>query len=378
MNILRLLLLASSTIALLPACSSSSPSMPPPGGGGGGGSGGGGGGGQSTTELRASWKPTPGWALRALAAASTGKEAAVAYAEENAGGTQTVLKLQRLDGAGAVRGPAIDLGDTSLGVYDRLTLATDGDSYLACWGGDDVQITCAVAPVGEGPASAALSVAGAGPSLVYGSGSFALAYALPGQLAVTRVAGDGSAVGPTATFDAPAIEGMSGRALLAARKDGFVLAGGDNVRVHTLDSALSPVGDPIDLGVLLWMHAAIAASDTDAVVSLAKPYGGLVFVVADGAVKSPPELVGGYKGGLNTAVIADGDAYGFLSADDESGLHYSTIVHGSLIEAKETLVPEHGRFDQGYLALVRVQGETLFVATPGFENGIVVARVQRN
>lgn len=370
MNMTRLLL-ASSMLALLPACAS--PTTPPPGGGETTT-------GQTTAEVTASWKPVSGTTLVALAAASTGNEGAVAYAELAGAGEDgvrtTVFKLQRLDAAGAVRGPAVELGSIHSNDSGSLTLATDGDAYLACWGYED-QIACATAPVGEGPASAALSVAGVGPALAYGSGTFALAYALPGQLAVTRVASDGSAVGAPAMFDAPASDDVPGRALLAASKDGFVLAGGENVRVQALDSAFSPVAPPVDLGVTLWFFAALATSGSDTVISLSKPYGGHLFVVEGGAVTSSRELDGGGKSGLNAAVAVDGDGYGFLSADDLGGLHYSTIVEGALIESKETLASEYGNYDGRDLALLRMQGEMFLVATPGYEGEILVARMHR-
>ncbi|APR86331.1 Hypothetical protein A7982_11680 [Minicystis rosea] len=352
-----------STIALLSACASPSKSSP--------------GEGPITTDLETSWKPTSGWNLGAIAAASTDEEGAVAYAESDTGSPHTVFKLQRLDGAGAVRGPAIELGAVDARVRGRLTLATDGDVYLACWEHDEEKIACATAPVGEGPATAALSVAGVGPSLAYGSGTFALAYTLPGQLAITRVASNGSAVGNTATFDAAMNDDWTSRALLAATKDGFLLAGGEHVRVHTLDSAFSPVEPPLDLDASLWAHAAIATSENDAVISLSKPYGSLLFVVDDGAVTKSQELSGGSKEGLNAVVAGDGSSYAFLSADLDDGLHYGTIVQGELTPSTQTLESARGRYDAGSLALLRMHGEMFLVATPGFQSEVIVARVHR-
>jgi hypothetical protein len=376
MNLLHLLL-ASSTLALLSACTS--PVDSPPGNDP-----------QPTGDDPApttspgntmTLQAPQGWTLGALAAASAGDEGAIAYAESDGGDAdgvvKTLLKLQRLDVTGAARGAAVELGSVSSVYRPTLTLAAGGSDYLACWEIQS-QITCSTVPVSAGPAAAALSAVGVNPSLAYGSGAWALAYGVPGHLAVQRVAGDGSATGALALFDATG--DTPPMALLAATKEGFVLAGGDDdMRVYRLSGALAPEGDPVDLGASFWMRAALAASETSVAVSVSKPYGSRLFVLnQDSAITSTHELSGGYKEGMNVALAANGATFEMLSADDEEGINYNAVA-GEKVTASETaLKADHGRYTDGALALLRVHGELLLAATQGWlGQELIVTRVHQ-
>ena len=359
MNVLHLLF-ASSTIALLSACTS--PVESPPG--------------KSpeptiTPGDTTTWNAAPGWTLDGLAAASSGDEGAIAYAESDAGDAdgveKTLLRLQRLDAAGAPRGPAIELGTVSAVYRPTLSLATDGSRYLACWQMQS-QIDCATVPVSEGPASTALSVVGANPSLAYGSGTWALAYGVPGHLAVQRVASDGSASGALALFATGGDE--QPRAFLAASRLGFTLAGGadyNDLYVHRLSGSLAPVTDPLDLGAHFWTRGAIAATETGVAVSVSKPYGSMVFLLdpLGGAVTSTHELSGGHKEGLNLALAADGAAFEVLSADDFDGINHASIAGEEMIVSEGALEADRGCYTDGTIALLRIHGELFVAATTG-------------
>ncbi len=323
------------------------------------------------------WKAAPGWTLGGLAAASAGDEGAIAYAESDAGDAdgvmKTHLKLQRLDAAGAARGPAIELGTVSAVYRPTLSLASDGSRYLACWQMQS-QIDCVTVPVSKGPVSPALSVVGVSPSLAYGSGTWALAYGIPGHLAVQRVASDGSASGVPALFATGGDKQPT--AFLAASRLGFVLAGeasgdtadGDEVYVRRLNSALAPVVGPVDLGVKLWFHGAIAASETSVAVSMAKPYGAMLFILdlVSGTVTSTHELSGGSKTGLDVTLAGDGASFDMLSANDTDGINYSSIAGGKLIASEQALVADGGRYTEGTIALLRIHGELFVAATQGW------------
>lgn len=242
MNLLRLLL-ASSTLALLPACME--PVTPPlanpapPG----------------KPGLTATWKPAPGVGFSQLAATSAGEEGAIAYREydrtTDPANPRSRVMLQRLDASGIVKGPVVEMSSTDSPTLDSLALASDGSKYLACWE-QAGQTSCATAPVGEGPATAALTVAGSSPALAHGPAGFALAYGVSGHVAFARLSSDGLLLG------APVLVAVDTDAAaplqLAANKGGFALLRGwvdqeaAATHLHALDSAFAPVGEPLDLG----------------------------------------------------------------------------------------------------------------------------------
>lgn len=373
MNLLRLLL-ASSTLALLPACTT--PVAPPladpapPG----------------TPGITAKWKTTPELRLEDLVATSAGEEGAVAYVEwdrgDGQGEEQGRVLLQRLDASGIVRGSPVEIAGMQSLPPQHLTLATDGARYLACWE-QAARISCAAVPLGEGSASSAhTAAAGVSPALAHDPGGFALAYSLPGHVAAVHVANDGTAAGKPAII--ATADGTSNEILLGSTRLGFALvrgsgSGGDaTAHVHLLDSALAPIGAPVDLGVPLRFQAAVTATDTTVAVSVAKPYAGQLFLLEGGSVEHTHEFQGGGKGGLSAALAADGAAIGMLSADDSEGIRYRMIEGEAVKTPTDVEEAPSGRFTSGSLAALRLHGQMFVAASMGDPGGeIIVARVRR-
>lgn len=340
----------------------------------------------SAAETTARWEAPPDATFEALASAAANDEGAIAYAEVQApdsGGssTQTRIKLQRLDSAGALRGPSIELGVVESANLSGLTLAADGDRYIACWAADD-QIDCATAPVGEGSASPGQSLAGVSPSLAYSSGAWALAHGVSGQIAVVRLASNGMAVGSPVMFEAGEDAYFNLLPLLAPSPLGFVLVGGDEVRVRTLDFALSPIGDAVDLGVGPWAYGAVAASETGVAVHLSEPYGSQLFLLQDGAVTGTLPFGGGGKPGLRAALIEEGASFGMLAPGvDASGYDGGELVYRR-IEPGGASISE-GMQDVDFSVdgadprtLLRLKGDVL-TASVLHRREVVVARIHR-
>jgi len=380
MNALRLLL-ASSTTALLAACTTPVAPLPKatppeeiPGP-------------SYTATTTATWVPTTGRTFQSIAAASAGDEGAVAYTESEDptedGVVRSHILLQLLDATGARSGPPIDLAIVELNDWARpsLALASDGKRYLACWQ-REASIACAGMAVGGGPVFAALSVEGSGPALAYGAGTFALAYARQEQVAVVRVASDGSAAGSPASFDTGA--GSLPRAFLAASESGFALVSGDlgslgNTLVQRLDGDLAPAGDPIDLGVPFWFRGAVAAYGTNVAIGLPVPYGGKVATLDGDTVTHVHAFTAGGKLGMNVGLLAGAGSFDMLSTYDvaKPGLRYRTLQGGEVITAEQALMTEHD-FDGSALALLRLHGDLFLAATGGVPSEeIMVARVHR-
>jgi hypothetical protein len=373
------LLLASSVMASLLACTAPAPDeeqappdieQAPP----------------SASETTASWQAPANAELGILASAWANDEGAVAYTERDAsdsGGsaTQTRIKLQRLDGSGALRGSPIELGVVESNWLSRLTLAGDGERYIACWASDG-RIDCATAPAGAGGASKGLSLAGGSPSLAYGSGRWALAYGVAGKLAVVRLAKTGMVDGSPAMFEAAGDPYFEPLPLLAATPQGFVLVGGEPVRVHTLDLAFSPISGAVDLGVTPWAFAAVAASGTNMAIFLSVPYGSNLFLFQDGALTATLPFAGGGKGGLNAALTEEGDSFGMLApyvdAQGYSGedLVYRMIEAGGASISERAQDVEFNVVDDGSRALLRLK-EDVLVAAISQRKEVVVARIHR-
>lgn len=389
MNVLRLLLV-SSILASLSACSleSASPTptptpapttpptttpppdgSPPPG----------------TSDLTATWKGALDHTLSNLVMASAGSEVAVAYsdwdAQDDKGLVRTTLQLRRLGPTGVVtQGSSVELGKVESTAPAKLTLATDGSQYLACWE-DGSQIACGLLGAGKGAVQPALSVVGDSPSLAHDAKGFALAYRTPGHVGLVRVASDGSAEGKPTLFDAPPeTVGYEAANFLTASDHGFLLvSGAEKMTARPLDSAFAPTKAPLDLGVSYWFHGVIAASGGRVAVSLSKPYGGNLFLFEGGALTSSQEVVGGGKTGIANALTADGSSGSFtmIAADDsEGGFDFSSIVGGQVIAREQN--QEQNRYDEGSVALLPVPGGLLFAATAGVPNQeIIVARLAR-
>jgi hypothetical protein len=271
-----------------------------------------------------------------LATASAGSEAAVAYVEGTTASENQRWRilLQRVDEAGARRGGPVELTAAPGAMpYGRLTLATDGHRYLACWEFGE-PIACAVALVGGGVTASPLRVPGASPALAVSAGAWALAYGgLSGAIVVQRLTDEARALGSAEVVvagDGTSLPSPSSALtpLLAAMGSGFVLVGGQTMRVHGLDAGLRPVGTPVDLGVPFWFSGAVAVAGTTLVVSLAVPYGSHVFVIDAGTLASTVDIGGGGKPGLDVALAADGTSIAAAWRDDHGGVQHGAIGAG--------------------------------------------------
>jgi hypothetical protein len=342
----------------------------------------------SVAETTARWEAPTDKAFGMLASASANDEGAVAYAEleglDGSGSfTRTRIKLQRLDSAGALRGPSIELGVVESDSLSGLALASDGSQYIGCWA-DDSQIACAAAPAFEGSASPGQSMAGAAPSLAYSAGTWALAYSVPGSLGVVRLASDGMAAGSPVMLEAGENAYFHPLSLLVATKFGFVLAGGNEVRAYALDFELSPIAK-VNLGVMAWSFGAIAASETSVAIHLTKPYGSNLFLLQ----ALPPTITtdtqpfaGGGKLGLRASLIAEGasfgmltpevDAYGYIGDD----LFYRVIGEGGVPASERPQDVDFTVSEEDPRTLLRLKDDVLLASVPD-RREVVVARIHR-
>lgn len=390
MNLLRLLGAASSAIVLLAGCNSPAPLETVASGGAGGG------GSVSSSDSSGSGGPGSGWvaapdhAFGALALASSGNVGALAYVEstawDSAAPVESIIKLQRLDAGGARVGAAIELGHVS-SAAPSVTVASDGAHYLACW--DDpssAQISCALAPVAEGPSLPGLSVAGLWPSLVHSAGAWTLAYGVPGHVALAHITDDGGTLGATALFAVD--QAIPPRALLAARPKGFALVSapgfdsGQDVFVHLLDSGFTPLGAPIDLGMKLWLRnaAAIVVNGARIAVSVSEPYDSREFLITGGVITSTHIIDGGGKVGPTPALTADGAWFGRIALDSSpEALTYTTIEGDALTAMPQQPEADHAlTFYDSQFAVLSIGGNQLFASTAGSHNEeLIVAGVQR-
>lgn len=374
MKVVSVLLAAPTMLSVL-ACTTSEPAGPPPdlqrappG----------------AAQSTARWLASPEAAFAALATASTRDEGAVAYVEltspDGTGGfRQSRIVLQRLDTAGAVRGAPVELGVVESGAATGLTLATDGARYLACWSREG-QIDCATAPVGQGGASPGPSLVGAVPSVAYNSGTWALAFSVAGQIAVVPLASSDLAPGRPVMFEAGRAAGFELLPLLAPTPRGFVLVGGDSVRVQLLDLALAPLGSAVELGVGPWVHGAVVASDAGVAVHLSEPYGSALFLVQDGAVAGTMPFRGGGKPGLRVALADDGGSFGMLAphvdAEGRDELVYRKIAPGGATMSERAQIVDFGVDVGDPRALLRL-GADVLAATIQSRQEIVVVRLHR-
>lgn len=342
----------------------------------------------SASKTTARWEAPSDRSFWALASASANAEGAIAYAEQEApesGGSsmKTRIKLQRLDSMGALNGSPIELGVVETDYLSGLTLASDGDQYIACWS-DDSQIACAAAPVGQGSASPGYSTAGVAPSLAYSSSTWALAYRIESNAAVVRLGSDGMAAGSPVVLEGSGDSTFGSLPLFAATELGFVLVAGAEVRVTSFDFNLSPVAD-VDLGVNDWAFGAIAVSDTKVAIHLSEPYGSNLFLFEDGPLTALAEAQpfgGGGKLGVRAALAAEGSSFGMLMPySDPNGpggdeLIYRVIDQGDVPASKLALDVDFSVDDDDPRALLRLK-DGLFLAEISSRQEVVVARINR-
>lgn len=334
-------------------------------------------------DVTAQWLAAPDNAFGAIAVASTGDKGAIAYAELEGENGSTRIKLQRLDSLGAVQGAAIELGITSQDNPSRITLATDGIKYIACWAGNDEKIACASAPIADGNASAGLSMSGRWPSIVFGASGWALAYGIAEQIAVVKLANDGTAMGNPALFAGSA--DSDAEIILKSTDAGFALLGesAETMKVFSLNKDLLPISAPVDLGKSFWFHATMATSGTNIGVVVGEPYGCILFMLDGKMITGGQEFNDNWdKTGANTAIGADDASFGILSANYYGGLSYGLIDEGSTMPpSNASLDVDKQSYHQGSLALMKLSDDHFLAASQGeYSRGgkIVIGRVHRS
>lgn len=340
-----------------------------------------------TLELHAA----PDGAIGEVAAASAGDRGAIVYSESEgwtgSSYAQTRVKLQRLDAKGAALGSPTELAVLSSSIsiepISRLTLASDGMKYIACWGGSNIKISCASAPLDQGDALPALTIDGRWPSLAYGPGGWTLGYGTGEQMGVLRLDANGMGVGEPVLV--PGSADPDTQVFLTATPVGVALMGESegSMRLHFFHEALSEVADPIDLGQMYWFHGALAASGTKVAVSLGYPYEGRLTLLDNGTITETRTYVAeAGKTGLEAALGMEGSSFGMLSADTELGLQYGSInEEGDLPPSAAALNEQAAGYVNGALALARIEDETFLIATQGqWKRGgkLLVARVRRS
>jgi hypothetical protein len=225
-------------------------------------------------------------------------------------------------------------------------------------------------------------VAGSSPALAHGPAGFALAYGVAGHVAFARLTSGGALVGAPVLI---AVDTDPTAPLhLAASKGGFALLRGwvdqeaATTYLHTLDSAFSPVGAPLDLGNPFARRGVLVSTESGFAASVSTPYAGHVLLVEGGSVTHAHDFDGGYKAGLNIALAMDGASLGVLSADDEMGIRYRMIDGDAVKSPVDVEEGELGRFDDGSLAALVLHDDMFVAATGGYtDNALVVARVAR-
>lgn len=180
-----------------------------------------------------------------LAIASAGSELGVAFADRAADGTMT-LRLQRVSGAGALLGTAVDV--TPLGSMFPVgaAIASDGTRYVVC-GSSSTETRCATAPVGGGAVTPGATIAGATmPALAFGAGGFMLVYSVTLGLASQALGTNAALVGTSHGVNPPSV----GRPSIAPTDVGYVVgfAGAGGASAQALDASGAPLGTSISLG----------------------------------------------------------------------------------------------------------------------------------
>lgn len=334
-------------------------------------------------ETTAQWSIASDHAIKTIAVASTGNDAAIAYGESEGWTgstfTQTRIKLQRLDSAGKLRGAPIELGLLPFGRASTITIATDSERYFVCWNGDDDKISCASAPTINGNATDHFSATGRSPALAFGPAGLVLARATMDAIVAVPLHANGTTNGAENTFPFPGAQNAP--ILLVGKESGYTLVGESDgkMRVQKLDANVKKDGVEIDLGLGFWFHATMAQSETNLAIGLAIPYGMHYFVLNDSAIignRQYDDTVSG-KTGINAALVPDGAIFGMLSPAMDGGLIYGLVDNeGTNAPDDAALKVEGQNFAGGSLQTFTLQGEPYIAASPSIPHqggSIVVA-----
>ena len=310
------------------------------------------------------------------AAASRGKDAAVAYVErigDSSTATSVRVVMQRFDASGERLGSLAVLGNDS-NEYSNVTLASDGKQYAGCWNAA-LEVHCSLVDEQGQVQPDALAIAGQFATIVAGASGWALAYSgsdglVRLQLLTSSLALKGSALAPqlSAQF---AVDGDS--PLFVATPSGYVLVAsskeGGEVSLLRLSADLQSVVSASALGRDLWSTGQLVASDTRAAVSLAAPYGSFMLLVDETEVSAELPIAGGGKTGMDEALVLTEGGIGaaWLKGEGQVRRHYFADGHDAEI-GLETRIPTSNLLSQqeqgtgSYQQLVKVGTQTLLVA----------------
>lgn len=298
-----------------------------------------------------------------FAAAATDDTLAVTYYEPGTtpqGTSAGELRLQLFDEALEPRGAPFELDRETVGGSASLpTVATDGADFVACWSRDG-QARCFRA--GQNGASGLLfQTSGVTPAVAFHPPSWAVAVVVPAErtstaeLQVTRLAPEGVPVGDPATFP---YDGYFARPpSFVSTPSGFaLLAGSVTVHLYRLSGDLGVVGAPLDMGFMPWSSDALAATDDEAAMSLAIPYGHvLIRVRGDDVVLRQNRSCCGKTGGSAAVAVAGSTfAVGWRSTD--GGVVLFEDIEAANMQAGEPVL------DEKPLAVVAFRSRLVIVA----------------
>lgn len=323
---------------MLGACSapSGSPNLGPDAAMGGSGGGGAGGAAGGPARLQA---PATNFGVAAV-----DDTLAVAYYEPGTfteGASDRRLLLQLFDEALAARGEALELDrQASDGQMAPPTVGTDGTTFVICWSPQG-QVRCFQVRR-DGASSLLFQTTGVTPTVAFRPPTWALAYGISRdrtsttEVHVTRFAPEGTAVGDVATF--PYDNYFSRPVSFVATETGFaLLAGSDTVHLYRLGPDLAVVGAPLDTGLMPWSSEALAATDDEAAVAVAIPYGNVLIHVRGGDIVLRQNRTCCGKTGGSAAVAAAGTTFAVAWWSTGGALTFFDDIDHAAATAEDTL-----------------------------------------
>ena len=227
------------------------------------------------------WASAP---ARDVAGAATLDTLAIAYVEAASGSSASPegrLMLQLLDGQLQPRGglTEIDRQPIAAGGPPIASVATDGDGFVVCWSPTD-QIRCLEVRGGRA-ASLLIQTAGAWPAIAFRGQTWAVAYVTSptrsqmSEARVTTFSREGLALVTSASFPYDAY--FERPVSFVGTPSGFaLLAGQGTLTLTRLTPELAVQGLPVDTGVSPWAFRSLAATDGEAAMGLAQPYGNIL------------------------------------------------------------------------------------------------------
>jgi hypothetical protein len=239
----------------------------------------------------------------AVASATTAGDALLLFTkQETDTGTAVYMQPFTWDGIAAE-----DPGRLSAG--KDLSLASDGENYLACWDSDG-NVGCASINIGDGVTEAVLDVPGRAPAVAYAMGSWYVAYA-PDPNADSLVLQRISTTFELAETTALGNLGLDALPALTSTKEGLLLVDTDpasdyDFRSTAFAQMLSPAGDSVAWGIGPWMaRPSVFVDEAQVVLSTPLAYGAQV-MTHSATADSVARLSGGGKNGLSVAFVDDG------------------------------------------------------------------------